>query len=196
MSSESLSKNKESMRRFLKKEIAAISDEDKKSKSAKVAKDLFEIILGKSTQSIKIPENCLIGGFAPLNDEPVWSEDFLSYSGRLCFPKFVSAGLMAFYKCDYDQMIESNEFGQKILVPNIEGKIVVPKVLIIPGLGFNKSGERLGRGKGFYDRYLENFSGLRIGVCYSAQLREDLPTDPHDVAMDYVVSDMGIISKV
>ena len=47
----------------------------------------------------------------------------------------------------------------------------------------------MGRGKGFYDRYLsqEEFRGLKIGVCYNEQIVGELPVEPHDVKMDCVV---------
>lgn len=65
--------------------------------------------------------------------------------------------------------------------------------LLIPGLGFNKNGNRLGRGKGFYDKYLQNFSGVKVGVCWSFQVLDSpLPVEPHDVRMDYLLTDEGL----
>lgn len=66
--------------------------------------------------------------------------------------------------------------------------------LLIPGLGFNKNGCRLGRGKGFYDKYLEDFSGVKVGVCWSFQVIDTpLPCEDHDVKMDYLLTDHGLI---
>lgn len=66
--------------------------------------------------------------------------------------------------------------------------------LLIPGLGFNKDGKRLGRGKGFYDKYLQNFSGVKVGVCWSFQVLEHpLPAESHDVMMDYLLTEQGLI---
>ena len=77
----------------------------------------------------------------------------------------------------------------------IEGELVSAQKLngfLVPGLAFSKKGERVGRGKGFYDRTLAGLSGLKVGVCYSYQLFAELPTEEHDVRMDVVVSDTGI----
>lgn len=60
---------------------------------------------------------------------------------------------------------------------------------IIPGIAFNRSGCRLGRGKGYYDRLLPLISGTKIGVCFSFQLTEDIPTEPCDIVMDEVICD-------
>lgn len=62
--------------------------------------------------------------------------------------------------------------------------------IIVPGMAFDRNGQRLGRGKGFYDRALAGYKGLKIGVCFSEQfLKSDLVTEPHDVAMNWVVTE-------
>ena len=59
----------------------------------------------------------------------------------------------------------------------------------VPAVAFTRRGERLGRGKGFYDCYLsrEGFRAYTVGVCYSHQLLDTLPTEPHDRRVDEVV---------
>ncbi len=64
---------------------------------------------------------------------------------------------------------------------------------LIPGLGFDPAGHRLGRGAGFYDRWIEQRLQLDtpvslVGVCFDEQLIEQIPTDPHDQPMDRVVT--------
>lgn len=62
-------------------------------------------------------------------------------------------------------------------------------VMILPGMAFTSAGARLGRGKGYYDRYLSraSFKAYRIGICYSQQLQDKLPVEPHDIVLDEVV---------
>lgn len=77
----------------------------------------------------------------------------------------------------------------------IEGTVRAAEDLsgfLVPGVAFSKKGQRIGRGKGFYDRTLSKVKGLKVGVCYSYQLFSDLPTEAHDISMDIVVSDQGI----
>lgn len=65
--------------------------------------------------------------------------------------------------------------------------------MLIPGLVFNKNGNRLGKGKGFYDRALSNFRGKKVGVCFEFQISEKLiPTEAHDIRMDYLLTDQGL----
>lgn len=66
--------------------------------------------------------------------------------------------------------------------------------LLIPGLVFNKNGNRLGKGKGFYDKTLESFQGVKVGVCFNFQITVDpLPTEPHDVRMDFLLTESGVV---
>lgn len=62
-------------------------------------------------------------------------------------------------------------------------------LMVVPAIAFTRKGERLGRGKGFYDCYLsrEGFRAYTVGVCYSHQLLDSLPTEPHDCCVDEVV---------
>lgn len=60
---------------------------------------------------------------------------------------------------------------------------------VIPGVAFTSDGWRLGRGRGFYDRLLPRLTNaLKIGLCWPFQLLDTLPTEPHDIRMDDVVS--------
>ena len=60
---------------------------------------------------------------------------------------------------------------------------------IVPGLSFDREGNRLGYGKGFYDRFLADFNGVTLGLCYSEFLLEKIPTDENDRKVNIVVSD-------
>lgn len=60
-------------------------------------------------------------------------------------------------------------------------------IALIPGLAFDAQGHRLGRGKGYYDRFLKDFKGQTIGVCFDFQKVAEVPVDAHDVSVDRVV---------
>ncbi|MDC7223501.1 MAG: 5-formyltetrahydrofolate cyclo-ligase [Spirochaetales bacterium] len=60
-------------------------------------------------------------------------------------------------------------------------------LMLVPGTAFTERGNRLGRGGGYYDRYLAGISALSLaGVAYPFQIREELPIEPHDIPMDRV----------
>ena len=63
-------------------------------------------------------------------------------------------------------------------------------VVVVPALAFDPLCNRLGRGAGFYDRFLKSLADhiIRAGVCFSPQVLEPLPIDPHDAPMDLVIT--------
>lgn len=61
-------------------------------------------------------------------------------------------------------------------------------LILVPGVAFDKSGNRLGRGKGYYDKVLKQTGACKVGVCFDFQLVERVPVEPHDVKMDRVVA--------
>ena len=67
------------------------------------------------------------------------------------------------------------------------------ELMVIPAVAFDRKGNRLGRGKGFYDRLLSTSKATKIGVGYEFQLFDDLPSEPHDVAMDMVITQKSLI---
>ena len=66
-------------------------------------------------------------------------------------------------------------------------------VMIVPGLVFDRSGYRLGFGKGYYDRYISEYKGLTVGICYSKYIEQALPLGRFDRPIDVVVTDKYII---
>ena len=127
--------------------------------------------------------------FSPLGYEPdIWPlVESLAGTVSVVLPR-VEGDVMNFYVYDRNSMAVGsfgiNEPQSGVLVAACEIDAVV-----VPGLAFTVDGARMGRGKGFYDKYLSqsDFSALKIGVCYSEQLVPHIPTEPHDVPMDVVI---------
>ncbi len=69
-----------------------------------------------------------------------------------------------------------------------------PEVIIVPGVAFSSDGERLGRGKGYYDRFLQQWpAALRVAPAFECQLVERIPTEPHDEPVDRIVTPRRLI---
>lgn len=62
------------------------------------------------------------------------------------------------------------------------------ELMVIPAVAYDKKGNRLGRGKGFYDRLLQNSKAHKIGIGYEFQLLEELPVETHDVPVDMIIT--------
>ncbi|MDL2215081.1 5-formyltetrahydrofolate cyclo-ligase [Dysgonomonas sp. OttesenSCG-928-M03] len=66
-------------------------------------------------------------------------------------------------------------------------------IIIVPGVAFDRKGNRLGRGKGYYDRFLNKVKATKIGICFDFQLLDQIPSDNWDIKMDMIVSENDLI---
>lgn len=62
------------------------------------------------------------------------------------------------------------------------------ELVVVPAVAYDRRGNRLGRGKGFYDRLLSETKATKVGIAYGFQIIDEVPVEPHDVAMDIVIS--------
>ncbi len=80
-----------------------------------------------------------------------------------------------------------------IPIPPETAEEVLPDVLLVPMLAFDRMGFRLGYGGGFYDRSLEKLRALKkvhaVGVAYHGQMVDEVPRGPHDAPLDYVMTE-------
>ena len=70
------------------------------------------------------------------------------------------------------------------LVTNFENSIC-----IVPGIAFDKNNNRIGYGRGFYDKFLQNYNGIKIGLVYSECICEEIDIEKTDIKMDKIVCD-------
>lgn len=139
-----------------------------------------------------IQQHLVIGVFAPIEQEPKWFLEMDDVLEKLTAYPAYATDRMIFRLAQRSELEIAQDFGVGILGPKLSAKEIAPKIIIVPGLGFTSDGARLGRGKGFYDRYLEDSSVIKIGIGFEMQIEQDIPTDPHDVRMDFVVTDQKI----
>ena len=62
-------------------------------------------------------------------------------------------------------------------------------LVLVPAVCYDRLGYRLGFGGGYYDRWLEGFSGVKVGLCREAVLREAVPTEAHDAKVDILLTE-------
>lgn len=137
-------------------------------------------------------ESRRICAFSPLSGEPgvlqPWPDGC-----ELALPKMVGDSLVALRVRSADELVRG-AFG--VLEPP-DGALEVASgaidLILVPGLAFDIRGGRLGRGKGFYDRFLAGVRGLKVGVCFADQVVESVPREPHDIAMDVLATPGGLI---
>lgn len=173
--------DKKELRRAVRARIASMSDAEKEERSAAICRSLKAHIAVCGARVVAL--------FSPLADEPrLWPlVEELSEGMAVLLPR-VEGDVMNFY-CYVPGSMSGGTFG--IMEP-VGGEPVAPyeiDVMVVPGVAFTEEGDRMGRGKGFYDRYLsqKDFRALKIGVCYDVQLVDGLPMEIHDVKMDSVI---------
>ena len=69
------------------------------------------------------------------------------------------------------------------------------ELVLVPGLAYDKSGWRLGYGGGYFDRFLSNFAGVSAGVVFEALLFDSLPRAEHDVPVNWIATERGIVQS-
>lgn len=178
-----MAKSKAEIRKSAKSAVKSLSLNQKESKSALIFKRILELGAIQGAQCVAI--------YASLPDE-VFSYkaiESLATTKRVVLPR-VAGDDMDFYPY-LPGTLETGAFG--ISEPQV-GDAVSPAeidVIVVPGVAFTAEGKRLGRGKGYYDRYMsrDGFRATKVGVCYAEQIAEEIPTEPHDITMDIVIFD-------
>ena len=181
--------DKEKLRRKLRIELSQIDNELRRSKAELCSKNLLKLlqVLGLLSSDI------VLGLFAPLNDEINIIDSVEKSVKTLAFPSVNELGEMVFRESCFEELVESTSFKVKILEPSLKSRVVLPDVLLVPGLAFGRKGERLGRGRGYYDKYLQNYKGITIGLSLNEQLVPEIPMEDHDCYLNWVITDREVI---
>jgi 5-formyltetrahydrofolate cyclo-ligase len=138
--------------------------------------------------------DCL-AGFLPIRSEcdprPIM-EAARDKGATIALPAFLDRQTMVFRRYDGDGRLVAAGFGTR--EPGRDAPIVDPDVLLVPAAAFDRSGARLGYGKGHYDRTIGAMraAGRRpwlVGLAFSVQEVDPIPVEPHDVRLDWIVTD-------
>jgi 5-formyltetrahydrofolate cyclo-ligase len=158
------------------------------------------LLLAARAAALELSPGAIVGGYHALPDEadPALLLQALVRQGcHIAFPRIVAKHLpLEFHLVPDGEVLKKGAHG--IHEPEAHWPGVIPHLLLVPLLAFDKSGHRLGYGGGFYDRTL---AALRsgdapvipaIGVGFSAQEVEILPHESHDMRLDGVLTELGL----
>lgn len=147
------------------------------------------LLLGKIDKYVADANLRVIALYASLPDEPRTQQLIELLAGRftIVLPR-VCGDVMDFYPY-VNGALQCGAFGIDEPLGEEPVSPDIIDVAIIPGVAFSVAGCRLGRGKGYYDRYMsrEGFRAFKIGVCFAEQLLDELPCESHDIMMDTVI---------
>ena len=188
MSILNITTQKKILRDKIKTIISIIPDSKRQNYDKALCKSF--ITFYKSTILIKATRPLTILTYMPLPDEPNITNLMLSapfLSAEIVLPVSEINGELTLKR-----LTETVCTGRyNIKEPSSNSPIVNQEEIdlaIIPARALGKSGERLGRGKGYYDRFLEKCSCITIGLCYDEQIFDDIPMSAHDKCIDYVIT--------
>lgn len=108
-------------------------------------------------------------------------------------PRVISDTDMELHRYTGEKDLRQGAFGIMEPMGELFTDYATIDVAVIPGMAFDRQRHRLGRGKGYYDRFLSQFLTLnsqlyKIGICYPSRLLDEIPVDEHDILMDEVIS--------
>lgn len=109
---------------------------------------------------------------------------------EVCVPKVTDNGLTFHIIRSIDELEEGV---MNILEPTSPPTNEPIDLCIVPGRVFDRSGYRIGWGGGYYDRFLHTYEGVTVALAYSAQIIDRVPTEPHDLAVEWIVSEREVI---
>jgi len=89
--------------------------------------------------------------------------------------------------------LESLVAGERYAISEPQGDEFIAseqiEFILVPGVAFDRSNNRMGRGKAYYDKTLVTLDAFKTGICFDFQLLDTVPTDEYDIPMDMVISD-------
>lgn len=119
-------------------------------------------------------------------------EELLKRGKIVCMPRCISDTEMEAYAITGMDDIEPDRYN--IPAPKLTCRKVDKKdidLILTPGLCFDSRGGRLGQGAGYYDRFLEDYEGETVGLCREDFFQINLPRDPLDMWVKYVITEEG-----
>ncbi len=171
---------KSEIRPRILQQLKALDSESRIQKSNAIQSHLHDLLED---------QNGYWAAYQSLSDEPAIDWSLVSKDIKWCFP-LVDGEMLKFKTSNLN--FKASSLGVREPLDGEEVALSEIKGLVIPGVAYSKTGHRLGRGRGFFDRTLEKYSGKKIGVCFEMSLCDQLPHEAHDIQCDKVVTENSI----
>ncbi|MBU0767107.1 5-formyltetrahydrofolate cyclo-ligase [Patescibacteria group bacterium] len=177
---------KELIRKSIEERIKNISEEDRITESHTICKKLLNLI----------PKGSVVCAYAALPTEVSLTElikELITRGDQVFLPRY-SNDSITFHNIQNLDELEEGAFS--VLEPPASFKVANPSaidVVLVPGRAFDTQGNRLGRGKGGYDKWIEgqrkiNPKTKMLGIAFDCQMVDEVPTEEHDQRMDDVIT--------
>ena len=166
--------------------------ENKKEKSKQIFNKIIETDLYKKAKIVALYKNL---------PSEVDTSELIEYSLKLdkivALPR-VEGDILEFYKIEKSEIknLVKSRFGVEEPIKDKNSFIEKETIdlMIVPGVCFDREKNRMGFGKGYYDKYLENSNLKTIGICFSEQIIDKLIFTPNDIKMNLVITDTFVLT--
>ena len=181
--------NRETVRDQFKNQRNALTREKREKKSLAICHILIKNTLVQKAKTIT--------AYLPFQNEvdiTPFIQNCLDLNKTILIPHFQETHY-GFSALPNTNTLKKGKYG--ILEPDathahtLEDTQLITDLWIVPGVAFDLQGNRLGMGKGYYDQFLKEAKGFKVGVCYGFQVVTELPTKSWDIPMDAILTENG-----
>jgi len=184
-------KEKKLIRRKIEAQRKALDSQWKDAANARIVKKLQTLDVFKSARTVALYK--AIAGEVDLESlfHKCWAA-----GKRTCIPVFnTDSKIYEMAEVTRETDYSTGHYG--IQEPLNPIPIVINQIdlIAVPGVAFDPKGNRLGRGGGYYDRLLNGFSGYSAAVAFDFQIQKTIPSEPHDIPVDGIITDIKLIKE-
>lgn len=182
---------KDRTRKILRERKDAMMPQDRREKSHRICRHLMELIKNGETVMVFTSKE------KEVNTEPLINNLFKK--GNPVIVPIIEKeeiSLRLSYLQDFSALVPSTFGVPEPIGSEIPATADDVDTIILPMLGFDRKGGRIGYGAGYYDRFLSKHGNMRkIGVAFACQEVDSLPVDENDMPMDYIITEDGIVYR-
>jgi 5-formyltetrahydrofolate cyclo-ligase len=153
----------------------------------------FAARLAGHAAALPLAAGSIVGAYHALPDEAdpaLLLQALVALGHHIAFPRVVAKGApLEFHRVPDGEILRAGTYG--IHEPAAHFPRATPDALLVPLLAFDASGHRLGYGGGFYDRTISQLGVPAIGIAWAGQEVASLPHQPHDMALDFILTEHG-----
>lgn len=179
---------KQKLRRIIWDLEVRLSDQYRRKADRSIAGHLLAMSEYRTAETVF----CFVGTAHEIDTRPIL-EDILASGKALCVPLCADRGIMELRRVTSLEQLSPGFHG--ILEPPSGSPPISPDnvdLAVLPCLTCNHLGQRLGRGGGYYDRFLVHYRGGTVLLCRELLIREEIPVEPHDYPVPWVLTEKGL----
>lgn len=170
-----------------------------RAKAQAAEPEAAEALVAQASALLGEVQGRVVAGYIPFKTEidpcPLMRA-WAAQGAKLCLPRTPPKGgegaSLTFHLCDPDDPSQLEKSAWGVMEPKAHLPQVRPDIVLVPLLGFDRAGNRLGQGQGHYDRTLQALRAegevLAVGVGFAAQEIDHIPIEPHDQRLDWIIT--------